>query len=180
MPVILRNRFLLTGMRTVSSAAVMSTHAWHGKIFGTPRDLLNLDALQRSGWTGPGSITLKNCSVSVQAIKVTLCSCGENWTGHLFRRSESADGFMPFSVWERGSARGNYFLQKSDCKLFFWFWYPQTWSFGDEMERNPLCFLISQRKSWLMSTDILFNNKSVEDKPWLMMQKADIGNCNRL
>lgn len=106
MLVLLRKHFLLTRMRNVSSAAVMSTHAWDGEIFGKPRDLLNLDALQRSGWMGPGSVrwnAFKNCSVSVQAIKVTLCSCGENWARHLFRRSESAVGFTSFSVWERGS-----------------------------------------------------------------------------
>lgn len=107
MPVLLQRHFLLTWMRTVSSAAVMSTHAWDGEIFGKPRDLLNLDVLQRSGWTGPGWVrwnAFKNCSVSVHAIKVTLYSCGENWARHLFRRSESAVGFTSFSVWERGNA----------------------------------------------------------------------------
>lgn len=43
------------------------------------RDLLTLDALQRSGWTDPGWNAFENCSVPDQAIKVAfVCSCGEN------------------------------------------------------------------------------------------------------
>lgn len=159
MLVLLRKHFLLTRMRNVSSAAVMSAHAWDGETFGKPRDLLNLDVLQRSGWTGPGSVrwnAFKNCWVSVQAIKVTLCSCGENWARHLFRGSESAVGFTSFSVWERGSAlkcKGNYFCKSQIINFFFGSdthkLDPLTW--GDEIERNPLCFLISQRERKSMS-----------------------------
>lgn len=39
------------------------------------RDLLTLDALQRSGWTDPGWNAFENCSVPDQAIKVAfVCS----------------------------------------------------------------------------------------------------------
>lgn len=188
MLVLLREHFLLIWMRDVSSAAVTSTHAWDGEIFG--KSATSWPWMRCSGAAGRilVGMRLRICSVPDQAIKVAfVCSCGENWARHLFRRSESANRvrvFQRFGKRERvKTARGNCFC-KSQVANFPFGSDPHKLdplTSGDEIERNPLCFLISQRKrkSWLMSTDILFSKKPVYDIPSPMMQKADLENCSR-